>query len=126
MKREYGALALLTLLMLTALWSIRRTDFLTEQIALCLERSERALEREDANTALAALDGALELWREQRNYVSVFLRHSDVDSVSDAFFTLREKLLDRDAAGIAGAFSQLRYRLETVDAMEHISLAAVF
>lgn len=126
MKREYGALALLALLSLLALWNVRRADFLVGQIDLSLTRAERALRDGDADTALAAVDSALSVWHSARRYTGVFLRHADVDGVSDAFHELRACLLSGSAESAPADFARLRYRLGTADRMEHLSLGSVF
>ncbi len=125
MKRETGAFALLLLLLLLSAWNLRRADFLTEAIGRNLNRAERALERGDESNALTAFDSAEELWRSARVYTGVFLRHPDLDGVSDAFFELRQ-LLQNDPGAAPAAFDKLRYHLETLDSMEHLSLETVF
>ena len=126
MKREHAAAGLLLLLMLAAVWNIRHADFLTEQIGLNLERSERAARRGDFELAQTAADNALSLWHSARGYTSVFLRHPDLDEVADAFFDLQELLLQRDRKALEAGYSRLRYRLETLDWMEHLSLGTLF
>ena len=126
MKRELAAAGLLVLLMLTAVWNIRHADFLTGQIGLSLERSERAAQSGDYALAQAAAENAREIWRKARGYTSVFLRHPDLDGVSDAFFDLEEILLQQDGAALAPRYARLRYHLETLDWMEHLSLGTLF
>lgn len=126
MKRELAAAGLLLLLILAAVWNIRHADFLTDQIVLSLERSERAARRGDFELAQKAAENALALWRSERGYTSVFLRHPDLDDVADAFFDLQELLLQQDQKALEAGFSRLRYHLETLDWMEHLSLGTLF
>ena len=126
MKREQAAVALLLLLLAIALWNVRRADFLTDQLEENLLRSERALSRGDREMALTALDNALNLWQLSREYTGVFFRHPDVDAASDAFYELQQILLQRDTGGIEAAYERLRYHLDMLDAMEHLSWATVF
>ena len=125
MKREAGALALLLTLLLLSAWNLRRVDFLTDAIGRNLDRAELALERGDGNNALVAFESAEKLWHSSHVYTGVFLRHPDLDSVSDAFFELRQ-LLQNDPGAAPAAFDKLRYHLETLNKMEHLSLATVF
>ena len=126
MKRELAAAGLLVLLVLASVWNIRHADFLTGQIGLSLERSERAAQRGDYALAQTAAENARTLWHRARGYTSVFLRHPDLDSVSDAFFDLEELLLQRDGTALASGYARLRYHLETLDWMEHLSLGTLF
>ncbi len=126
MKRELAAAGLLLLLILAAVWNIRRADFLTGQIGRNLERSEQAAERGDFTLAQTAAENALTLWRNERGYTSVFLRHPDLDAVADAFFDLEELLLQQDREALAAGYARLRYHLETLDWMEHLSLGTLF
>ena len=104
MKREIGALLLLAALFGVSLWSIRRTDRLTEEVEKHLELSEKALRADDRETAEAELEAALRVWQADKRYAHVFLRHAEIDCISDL----------------------LRYHLECVDSMEHISPGSVF
>jgi hypothetical protein len=126
MKRELAAAGLLLLLILTAIWNIRRADALTVQIERNLTRSERAAQYEEFDLARSAADNALALWQSAHNYTSVFLRQPDLDSVSDAFFDLRELLLQEDRTALAAGYERLRYHLEALDWMEHLSPGTLF
>lgn len=126
MKREQAAIALLLLLLAIALWNVHHADFLTDQLEENLLRSERALSRGDRDMALTALDNALSLWQRSRGYTGVFFRHPDVDAASDAFYELQQLLLQRDAEGAEAAYARLRYHLDTLDDMEHLSWGTVF
>ena len=126
MKRELGALLLLAALFAVSLWSIRRTDRLTEEVEKHLELSEKALRADDRETAEAELEAALRVWQADKRYAHVFLRHAEIDSISDAFFALQQGLRGGDGAELGAAYDLLRYHLECVDSMEHISPGSVF
>lgn len=126
MKREGAALLLLALLLLAAGWNIRHADFLTSQINRNLTRAEHAAQRGEYELACTAADNALSLWRGARGYAGVFLRHPDVDNVTDAFYDLIELLHQKDREALPAGFARLRYHLETLDWMEHPSLGTVF
>ena len=126
MKREQAAVALLLLLLAIALWNVRRADFLTGQLEENLLRSERALSRGDREMALTALENAMKLWQRERGYVGVFFRHPDVDAASDAFYELQQLLQQKDSDGAGAAYARLRYHLDMLDAMEHLSWGTVF
>ena len=126
MKRELTALLLLILLIACSVWNLARLDRLTDRISLCLDRAEAAAGDGDPEAALKALDDGLVLWRRARDYTNVFLRHPDVDAVSDAFCDLQEALLERGSETYPAAFARLRDRLARIDYKEHPSLGTIF
>ena len=117
MKREIGALLLLAVLFGVSLWSIRRTDRLTDEVEKHLELSEKALRADDRETAETELAAALRVWQADRRYAHVFLRHAEIDSISDAFFALQQGLRGGDGAELGAAYDLLRYHLECIDSM---------
>lgn len=126
MKREHGAVLLLLALILIAAWNVRHADFMTDQIGETLIRSERAAQRGDYDLALENVRSALQLWRNASSYTGVFLRHADIDGVTDAFYELVSLLQQREQAALPSGFARLRYHLRTLDRMEHISPETVF
>ena len=126
MKREIGALLLLAALIGLSLWSIRRTDRLTEEVEQHLALSEKALRADDRDRASAELEAAERVWHASEHFTHVFLRHPELDGISDAFFSLRQGLDAGDGIELKAAYDLLRYHLECVDSMEHISPGSVF
>ena len=125
MKKELTAIGLLLLLLLSAFLNVRHIDNLIEGVQARLTCSESAAEREDAEEALTALAGALELWESHRGYTGVFLSHRDLDSLYDAFSQLEEKLRQEDFQAAAAGYSRLRYYLQDLSSLEHLSFGSV-
>ena len=121
MKRELGALLLLAALIGLSVWSIRRTDRLMQEVEQHLSLSEKALRADDRDTAAAE-----RVWHAAERYTGVFLRHAELDTISDAFFALRHGLDAGDGIELGAAYALLRYHLDCVDRMEHISPGSVF
>ena len=126
MKREIGALLLLAALIGLSVWSIRRTDRLMEEVERHLALSEKALRADDRDGASAELEAAERVWHAAEHFTHVFLRHPELDGISDAFFTLRQGLDAGDGIELKAAYDLLRYHLECVDRMEHVSPGSVF
>ena len=76
--------------------------------------------------ASAELEAAERVWHAAEHFTHVFLRHPELDGISDAFFTLRQGLDAGDGIELAAAYDLLRYHLECVDRMEHVSPGSVF
>ena len=125
MRKEAAAALGLILLLVIAQWNIRAVDRLTGQILTRLERSEQALEAGSPGVARRELDTALELWLSADGYTHIFLRHAEIDAASDAFYELHEKLNEAAPESCSPVYDKLRYHLESIAAMEHVSLRSV-
>ena len=124
MKRETGAALLLCLMVLTAWLSQRETDRLTGSVCRTLDAAAQCAEAGDYPAALTLLDEAMASWQRGHTHAAMFLRQPDLDDAAEAFYDLQE-LLQRQEDTRA-AFALLRYRLETLSRMEHLSWGTVF
>ena len=125
MKRELWAGLLLLLLVAGACWNLAEADRLTGRVTDSLDRAEQAARQADYEEALTALREGHALWNSRKAYTQVFFRHPDLDGLQEAFAALEQLLRQEDEAWPA-ALELLRYHLETVDEMEHVSLGTVF
>ena len=125
MKRELCAAGLLLLLAAGSLWHLHTADRLTGQVEDSLDRAEQAARQEDYEAALAALREGRQVWQASSVYAQVFFRHPDLDSLQEAFAALEQLLRQEDRAWPA-ALELLRYHLQTLIRMEHVSPGTVF
>lgn len=127
MKRETAAWVLLLLLIGGAWWNIRSVDRLTDSILRSLDKSQAAALRGETETACAAMDEALQTWLKADSYTHIFIRHSEIDSTADAFYELQEQLISgAGEGGSRAAYDRLRYHLDSIRQMEHLSLGSIF
>ena len=124
-RKEFGAAAVLCVLLAFSLWNIRTIDTLTDRILLSLAKSQSCAEKLDIKGAGKNLDEGLELWLEAEGYTHIFIRHSEIDSTTDAFYELRQLIAQGDPAELKPVYEKLRYHLESIDAMEHPSLGSI-
>ena len=125
MRRELCAAGLLLLLIGGAIWNLRLADRLTDRVSDSLGRAEQAARHEDYDSAVRELENALAIWDAEQTYTQVFFRQPDLDGLQDAFSALGQLLRQKDEAWPA-ALALLRYHLEMVDRMEHLSLGTIF
>ena len=118
MKKEVIAGAVLALLIALSAWNIYSIDALTDGIGDSLRMSQ-------ALADIGDFDKGLRLWLNADGYTHIFLRHPEIDSTTDAFYELQELLLDGGGDGCAAAYDKLRYHLESIRSMEHISIGSV-
>ena len=125
MRREWYAGALLLFLILGAAWNLRTADRLLSGVESSLCRAELAARQGAYEEARRELERGRQLWNKNDTYTQIFFRHADLDDIQDAFFALEGYLRQKDPAWPA-ALAQLRYHLETVDRMEHLTPEAIF
>lgn len=125
MRRECTAMIILTLLMLGAWLNLRHMDSLTERIEAKLELSQKAAEQGSMDISEKALLDALDMWLGADGYTHIFIRHSEIDAISDSFYDLYDALLSGETDALAPAYEKLIYHLESVNDIEHLSLRSL-
>lgn len=126
MKREMTAVLLLLALLLASIINLRHFDALTGWIEAALTQSEAAAAKGEFDAALKAYEQAENLWLGAKSYTGIFLRHPEVDSISDAFFDVKELLLEGKSEECAAAFDKLYFHLDCLNSMEHARLGSIF
>lgn len=125
MRREYTAMIILALLMLGAWLNLRHMDSLTERIEAKLELSQKAAEQGSMDISEKALLDALDMWLGADGYTHIFIRHSEIDAISDSFYELYDALLSGETDALTPAYEKLIYHLESVNDIEHLSLRSL-
>ena len=125
MKRELAAGLLLLTLVGGAIYNIIYVTRLVADICACLESSERAISDGETEKAVQDADKALEKWLGAKRYTHIFVRHSEIDATSDAFYELLQDLSAGEYEGIDRAYARLNYHLSSIATMEQISLGSI-
>ena len=125
MKREVLAAALLILTLALLLVNIHALEGLVGELEEHVCRSSAALARGDRELAVSELEAAMTLWQSAEGYTHVFVRHSEIDAVSDAFFELNAALRGGDEADDA-LYLALLYHLDSIEKMDELRLGSIF
>lgn len=126
MKKELLALALLAAVVFLSIWDLRYLDRLTGPLlamteeACSLARAGKAAEAEETARR------AQEAWLKAGPYTHVFLRHPEVDAVSDAFCAFRGAIAGGGPGELTGAYLSLQSRLRGIREMEQPRLGSIF
>jgi len=125
-KREFAAVFVLAVIILLSIWNLNKIDSLTDRIIVLLSKSQTYADNLNTKEALKSLNDGLEIWLDADRYTHIFIRHSEIDSTTDAFFELKESLMGEDPISTRAAYEKLRYHIESIDEMEHPSLGSIF
>ena len=126
MKKTIVAAVLLLLLLVGTLLNIRCLDGYVAQMKGYVGDAQNRAETGDYDGAVASLRQAIELWNGIDGYTHIFIRHSEIDSASDAFYDLLGDLSARDNEAARGSFEKVLYHLESISRIEHVTLGSVF
>lgn len=126
MKKALAAAALLVLLSGAAVWNIAHVDALTGRLTSLAEKSIALCRAEDFAGAEEALREAIDLWFASENYTHIMIRHSEVDTATDAFYAALETILTHDADAAESSVACLKAHLDSIASMEHVSFRSVF
>ncbi len=126
MKKAIAAAILLALLFGAAAWNIAHIDSLTGDLTALADEALGYCRAEDYGAAEDSLREAIKLWYSAENYTHIMIRHSEVDSATDAFYAALEPILTGDKDAAESAIECLKAHLQSIDSMEHVSFRSVF
>lgn len=118
MKREETVLALILVLVLISGWNIHQALGLKTKIVSQLELARENAEQGNFESADAYAKQGLELWLKAEPYTHIFIRHAEIDSCTDAFYSLISSLEKEEKEGINAEFDLLEYHLNSIADME--------
>lgn len=124
--KELIALLLLALLLGGALLNIEHLEDFTTELTESLDESRESAEAGDWDAAEAKLRGAIESWNRADGYTHIFIRHAEIDGVSDSLYELLSEVLAQDMGAAAGAYEKAIAHLESIYTMERVSVGSVF
>ncbi len=126
MKKEISAGALLVLLFAGVLINIRITErmvlSLTDEVTQAYESALAC----DFVSAKRQIDAAAGHWLSLDGYTHIFIRHSEINSTTEAFFQLKADIYAEDTGAAAGSYGLLTETLNSLMTMERISVGSIF
>lgn len=125
MKREAVAAVLFSALILFSFWNLRKIDKLTNEMTRLLEASEASARSGELDDALGYAERALEVWLSAEGHTHIFIRHSEIDGTSDAFYELLSAIKDSDGDALSPAYGKLLYHIDSISGMEHVSIGSI-
>lgn len=126
MKKEIISALLLLLIFSGVLVNIRINERIVSSLINEVDMSYENLKNGNEDKAMQQLDTAIEHWLNLDGYTHIFIRHSEINSTTDAFYGFRSDVGNGDADAANGSYGLLKETLLSLMTMEQISLGSVF
>lgn len=126
MKKEIISALLLLLIFSGVLVNIRINERIVSSLINEVDMSYENLKNGNEDKAMQQLDTAIEHWLNLDGYTHIFIRHSEINSTTDAFYGFRSDVGSGDADSAEGSYGLLKETLLSLMTMEQISLGSVF
>lgn len=126
MKKEIISALLLLLIFSGVLVNIRINERIVSSLINEVDMSYENLKNGNEDKAMQQLDTAIEHWLNLDGYTHIFIRHSEINSTTDAFYGFRSDVGSGDADAASGSYGLLKETLLSLMTMEQISLGSVF
>ena len=126
MKKEIISALLLLLIFSGVLVNIRINERIVSSLINEIDMSYENLKNGNKDKAVQQLETAIEHWLNLDGYTHIFIRHSEINSTTDAFYGFRSDVGSGDADAANGSYGLLKETLLSLMTMEQISLGSVF
>lgn len=126
MKKEIISALLLLLMFSGVLVNIRINERIVSSLINEVDMSYENLKNGNKDKAMQQLDTAIEHWLNLDGYTHIFIRHSEINSTTGAFYGFRSDVGSGDADAANGSYGLLKETLLSLMTMEQISVGSVF
>lgn len=126
MKKEITATALLAVLFIGVLVNIRVSERLAHELTDEVSSAYESLKKGDTALAKQQTDAAIEHWLSLDGYTHIFIRHSEINSTTEAFFQFKSDVCSGDADAADGSYGLLKETLGSLMTMEQVSIGSIF
>ncbi|MBO4330464.1 MAG: DUF4363 family protein [Oscillospiraceae bacterium] len=126
MKKELSAAVLLIALSAGSAINLGVLHRLTLEISARIDAACAYSRAGQWDEAVSEAEEAERTWSASKGYTSVFIRHSEADGVSDAFYDLLGAIYGRDPAAVRRSSLLLKNRISSLYDMEKPTLGSIF
>ena len=126
MKKELIAAVLLAVIFAGVMLNIRASERIVSSLMSEVDAAYAQLKSGNSESAAETLDKAIEQWLTLDGYTHIFIRHSEINSTTEAFFQFRSDIGSGDADAAEGSYGLLSETLRSIMTMEQISLGSIF
>lgn len=126
MKKEIIALTLLILLFAGSLLNLYCLDKTIDGVKQEVDSSYDSFLSGDSTAAAETLEKAIRRWEDASSYTYIVVRHSEIDSTTEALFEALGLVKEGEHGEAEGAYRRLFYHLKNLVDMERVTLGSIF
>ena len=126
MIREISAYVLLAAIIIGSLINIRFMDKTFSSLEDMADEAYTCAVNGDSEQAENLLSSACSEWLALDGYTHIFLKHTEIDSTTDAFFEMLSDISEGNTDAASGSLRKLKAHLESLISAEQISFGSVF
>lgn len=126
MKKEIFALVLLAAMIIASIINIGGILRLTESISDMVTKSAKYAAKEEWEKAEYYIEQAIKDWNDNDSYTHIVLRHSEIDTLSDALYEYMSDVYEKNKEAVEGSSEKVLYHIESLSQMERIRFGSVF
>lgn len=126
MRKELAAAIILALLLTGVMVNIRVASNIILSLKEDVTAAYQSAEKGDFDHAKPQLDAAVEHWMSLDGYTHIFIRHSEINSTTQAYFQLKSDIYAEDMGAVEGSYGLLMATLDSLMTMEQLSLGSIF
>ena len=126
MKKERAAAIILIALFAGVMLNIKVSGNIILSLEDDVTAAYESARNGDFDRAKPQLDAAIEHWMSLDGYTHIFMRHSEINSTTEAYFQLKSDIYAEDIGAAEGSYSLLMADLDSLMTMEQISFGSIF
>ena len=126
MKKEFFAFFLLVAILIASLINTYYINRLSQQIIGIIESAEVSAENEDWVSATKQAEKAADVWKKNDSYTHIVLRHTEIDSATDALYQLLKEIYDKNPESTKGAAKLAIEHLDSIASIEVVKPGSIF
>ena len=126
MKKEIAAAVILALVFIGVLVNIKVAGNIILSLEEDVTAAYESAEKGDFDRAKPQLDAAVEHWMSLDGYTHIFIRHSEINSTTEAYFQLKSDIYAEDMGAVEGSYGLLMATLDSLMTMEQLSFGSIF
>ena len=126
MKKELIAGLILILLFSASLINVNYLDRMITDLIETVDSAQAYCDGKNWALAAEEINNAINSWESGRNYTHIFIRHTEIDCTTDAFYDMLGAALSMDTAAVTSSRQKLVAHLKNISKMEQLSLGSIF